>query len=291
MDCRALSLNLVDSHCHLDFEEFDADQAVVLERANLAGLARIVNPGIDLPTSRAALRLAERHPEVYAAVGIHPNSAALYVSSESGNEWQDTLAELAEMAQHPKVVAIGEIGLDYYRDRTPRQLQQQAFADQLELAAKLGLPVIIHTRNATREDRRCQIDALIQLGAWVKNLQMTQPDLAKRPGVLHAFSGESETARQAIQLGLWLGIGGPLTFENAVALQKIIATVPLERLLIETDAPFLTPHPLRGQRNEPARTVLVAQKLAALHGLPLEVVARQTTANAAKLFNWRNLVD
>ncbi|MBN1666330.1 MAG: TatD family hydrolase, partial [Anaerolineales bacterium] len=261
------------THCHLDFDVFDTDRALVMERVVEARVAKILNPGIDLPSSEGVLRIASEYSRVFAAVGVHPNSATT---------WEDeTLGHLRLLASRPKVVAIGEIGLDYYRDRAPRLLQQRVLAWQLELAGELGLPVIIHNRLASE-------DILALLTDWQLDLRQTNPRLAERPGVLHSFSGDQELAERILQSGFYLGITGPVTFRNARELQGVAAWAPLDRLLLETDAPFLTPHPYRGQRNEPANVRLVAEKIAELRGVTFTEVAEITTANAKKLFIWRN---
>jgi TatD DNase family protein len=261
---------LVDTHCHLNFELFASDRAETLERARAAGVRGILNPGIDISSSQAALLLADQEPELYAAVGIHPNDAL---------QWdEDSLPALRKLASHPKAVAIGEIGLDYYRDRTPRPQQKHAFQRQLELAAELELPVIIHNRDATA-------DTLQILADW--SAQLAGGPLSGRFGVLHSFSGSLREAHQAIGLGFYIGITGPVTFRNADELRQVAAGIPLERLLIETDAPFLTPHPHRGKRNEPAYVRFVAEKIAEIHSLPFETAAQTAAANAERLFNWR----
>jgi TatD DNase family protein len=268
----ASAVTLVDSHCHLDFEAFAPDRPAVLERAIQADVLRLVNPGIDLPTSRAVLQLSAAYPQVFASVGIHPNTDL---------PWEPALlAELEQLAAAPKVVAIGEIGLDYYRRHTPPAAQQQLFRQQLALAGRLGLPVIVHSREAMP-------DTLSILAEW--HSALANPALAARPGVLHAFAGDLADARQAIGLNFYLGIGGPVTFKNARRLQGLVAELPMAHLLLETDAPFLAPHPWRGQRNEPAYVRLVAEKIAELHHLPLAQVAQVTRANAAQVFNWREL--
>lgn len=262
---------LVDTHCHLDFESFDDDREAVLARAQEAGVLRMVNPGVDLASSQAALRLAERYPGVYAAVGVHPNDAAGWVDS--------SLEELRALAGRDKVVAIGEIGLDYYRDTTPRDLQKRIFKEQLDLAAEMGLPVIVHNREATD-------DLLEILEDWHKKLENSSLALSARPGVLHSYSGDATQARRAISLGFRIGFTGPVTFRNAPDLQEVAAELSLENLLVETDAPFLAPHPKRGRRNEPANVRLIAEKLAELQGESIEAVAQITTANAGQLFLW-----
>ena len=269
---------LVDTHCHLNFDWFDADRRDVIARARQAGIERLVNPGIDIASSRAAVQLAEAHSEIYAAVGVHPNDAL---------SWNDQTAdELRELAKHPKVVAIGEIGLDYYRDRSPHDLQQKIFLNQLHLAAELKLPVIIHSRNASTEDRRAVEDILAMLAELQQNLITTRSPLAERAGVLHSFSGDLSSALRAIELKFFIGVTGPVTFRNAPEQRRLVEELPLDQLLVETDAPFLTPHPYRGQRNEPAYVRLVAEMVSEIHHLPFDYVADITTVNAGRLFNW-----
>ena len=257
---------LIDTHCHLNFHRFDDDRASVLERAAAAGVHQLIIPAIDLNSCREALALCEEHHEIYAAVGVHPNSEDTVERS--------TLEQLENFASNDKVVAIGEIGLDYYWDKQPKLTQRRSFEAQLELAAQLELPVIVHNREASD-------DALAVLEAWAPTL----PDSLKgRPGVLHSFSGEAAHAERALALGFYLGFTGPLTFKTADDLRAIATRAPLDRLLIETDAPFLTPRPYRGKRNEPAYVKYVNQALAQLHGLTAEEMARQTAANAERLF-------
>ena len=263
-------MQLVDTHCHLDFERFDEDRERVIAQALNDGIVRIINPGIDLASSRAAVALAERFPQVYAAVGIHPNDSA---------DWNpNLLQEIRRLAQHPKVVAIGEIGLDYYRDYSPRAIQQEALRQQLGLAAELELPVIIHNREASE-------DVIAMLLDWQKQLLEMGSPLAGRPGVLHSYSGSLAQARQVIERNFCVGFTGPVTFKKAEALRTIAAQVPLDHVLVETDAPFLTPVPFRGQRNEPRYVRYVAEKLAALHGSTLAEFSAITTNNATRIFN------
>jgi TatD DNase family protein len=255
-----LAAGLVDSHCHLDLIEGNTDGLIASARR--AGLIAIINPGTSLKTSQAAVALAERHAMVYAAVGIHPHDARTFDHK--------TTAALYELAAHPKVVAIGEIGLDYYRDYSPRDAQQRAFQAQLELAAELGLPVIVHSRDATE-------DTFARLRDWSSGRN-------GRQGVLHSYSGGHEWLEQALLLGFFIGISGPVTYPKARQLQQIAQEVPLDRLLVETDAPFLTPVPFRGQPNQPAYVRYVAEKIAALRHVPLEQLGRQTTQNVIRLF-------
>jgi len=255
-------VDILDSHCHLDFESFDEDRAQVIAKAASVGVKRVINPGIDLETSRRAIALAQKYTGVYAAVGFHPYDASLVNEA--------SLLELTELTKADKVVAIGEIGLDYYRDRTPKSAQWYAFEAQLTLAQTVNLPVIIHQRESA-------IDTMAMLRAWAT--AGTHPGL-----VLHAFSGDAEMAAEAVSLGFYIGIGGPLTFKNARQLPGIIQTVPLDRLLLETDAPYLTPHPHRGKRNEPAYLPLVAHTLANLFEVDITTLTEQTTHNTETLF-------
>lgn len=262
---------LTDTHCHLNLGQFDEDRAEVIERARGEGLVRLLVPAVDRATSLSAMTLAAAEPEVYAAVGVHPNSIG---------EWgAESRARLAEMAAGEKVVAIGEIGLDYHWDKHPGERQRAVFSEQLDLAAELELPVVIHNREATE-------DVLAVLLGWVKELANAGSRLAERPGVLHSFSGDTAQAERAIEAGFLVGITGPVTFKNAPDLQARVAGLPLDRLLIETDAPYLAPHPHRGVRNEPAYVRLVAEKIAELKGLPVDEVLRATYENSVRLFRW-----
>ena len=259
------------------FRFLDPDRDSVIDRAVLHGIKRIVNPGISLTSSEAALQLARRHTGlVYAAIGVHPNE---------GSGWNDSsIEELREMASAPQVVAIGEIGLDYYRDRVEPEIQRQIFHKQLDLAASLALPVIIHNRQATA-------DILDIIGDWVMQLRLSNSKLINNPGVFHSFNGELETAQKIIDMNFYLGIGGPVTFKNAQFQQELVSKLPLDRIILETDAPFLTPHPHRGQRNEPAFVVLVAEKIAELHQVGLAKVKETTSHNADILFSWSSSLD
>jgi TatD DNase family protein len=261
-----------DTHCHLDFERFDPDRDEVIRRAWEAGLVKILNPGIDVETSDKAIRLSAEYPgQIFAAVGVHPNY---------GQDWmEDTLAALREQTRDANVVAIGEIGLDYYREYTPHDIQRTIFREQLNLAAEANLPVIIHNREATT-------DLMGILTEWTGELRSTRHPLAERPGVLHSYSDDLETAQQGLAMNFYLGIGGPVTFKNALDRKEVVRGIPLERILLETDAPYLTPHPHRGQRNEPAYIPLIAAEIAALQTTSPEEVAQITTENANHLFHW-----
>jgi len=263
---------LIDSHCHLDFSQFDGDRGQVVQRAREAGVQLIINPGYDLESSQRAVALAERYPEVYAAVGVHPHEARK-VSDE-------IIAGLRGLAAHPKVVAIGEMGLDFYRDLSPRDVQRRAFRQQLALAAELELPVIVHSREA-------HDDVMAILTERFKaQSPKSKAQSPKLKGVLHAFSGDWAMAEKAFELGFLVGIAGPVTFLNAHRLRGLVREIPLERLLVETDAPYLAPHPYRGKRNEPARVALVAAAVAEVQGVTEAAVIHQTMANARRLFGW-----
>lgn len=260
-------MSLVDTHCHLDFEAFDDDRPQVIARAAEAGVRRILNPAIDLSSCAVIMRLSEQYEGVYAAIGIHPNSTSSYSPEHLG--------ALLGYARHVKVLAVGEIGLDYYWDKSPRPVQIAAFEAQLALAAQAALPVIIHNREAGD-------DVISILEHWVNTLPST---LRERPGVLHSFSGSLAMAERALRAGFYLGFTGPLTYKNADETRRIAAAVPLNRLLVETDAPFLTPVPHRGKRNEPAYIPLMVERLASIRQLEIEEVAQATTTNAEQLFN------
>ena len=258
----------IDTHCHLNFHQFDDDRDAVVQRAWEAGVAVIINPAVDLATSRQAIELAERYPGVYAQVGVHPNDTA-----DFGPE---TVAELAELAAHPKVVAIGEIGLDYYWERVPHDRQWAAFEAQLELAARLDLPVVLHCRDAHADLRDV-------LRKWVPGAQM-QRGAGAILGVMHAYSGDQAMAEEAFGWNMALSFGGPLTFRNARDLHALLERLPLARIMLETDAPYLTPHPHRGKRNEPAYIPLIAQGLAQIKGVDAAAVGQATSALAQAVF-------
>jgi len=250
-------VHLIDSHAHLDSPKFDGGREAAIDRAREAGVVAILNVGGDLASSRAAVALAERNDFIYAAVGVHPHDATTVTPA--------VLDELRALSRHPKVVAIGEIGLDYYRDLSPRPVQRRAFAEQLALAAELELPVVIHSREALD-------DVLAALRGW------------EGSGVLHSYSGGPERLGEVLELGFSIGISGPVTFPKAEPLRAAAAAVPLERLLVETDCPYLTPVPYRGRRNEPAYVRYVAQAVARARGMEAEPLARATADNARRLF-------
>lgn len=260
------AISLIDTHCHLNFHQYDKDREAVIQRAAASGVHRVIVPAVDLRSCQQALELAESHRGIHAAVGIHPNSSRHFNAA--------TAARLREWAAHRQAVAIGEIGLDYYWDKSPKHIQRQAFERQLDLAGELELPVIIHNRDAND-------DALAVLKAWIPSLPAS---LRNRPGALHSFSAPSAVAECALELGFYFGFTGPVTFKKAKRLRALVKTLPRDRLLIETDSPFLTPHPWRGKRNEPAHVQYVNQKLAELQGVSAAEMAAHTTANAERLF-------
>jgi TatD DNase family protein len=250
-------MSLIDSHAHVDFPQFDRDREAVIQRARDAGLVAIVNIGTNLASSRASVALAERYDFVYATVGIHPHSA------ETADP--DIFQELRMLADHPKVVAIGEIGLDYYRDYSPRPAQRRAFRDQLALASALGKPVVIHSRDAHEE-------VLSTLEDW------------EGTGVLHTYAGGPENLDEVMAMGFYIGISGPVTFSRAKALREVARAVALDRLLVETDCPYLTPAPYRGKRNEPGYVKFVAEAVAQVRDVSAGQIARATTENTRRLF-------
>ena len=279
------SCTFTDTHCHLDLHQFDADRDAVIERAAAAGVAVIINPAIDLNSCRRVLMLAEQYPGLHVAVGVHPNGCADFDG--------ETVARLRDMAGHPKVVAIGEIGLDYYWNKVAVDQQRRALGAQLALAAEFGLPVILHSREpaavgrdlAGGEAGRCNVDLLREIEQWVPAARKRRGNHAIL-GVWHAFSGDLAQAQIAYDLGLVLGLGGPVTFQNAPRLQALVPQLRLDRLMLETDAPYLTPHPYRGKRNEPALIPLIAQALADQLGMTLAAVAAQTTLTAERCFRF-----
>lgn len=244
----------------------------MIERAREVGVNRILVPGTDLVDSQAACSLAEEYDEVFCAVGVHPNEAKQWVN---GFEEQ-----LHMLAQRPKVVAIGEIGLDNYWKTVPPDVQRAILEKQLNLATKTHLPVIIHSRESIE-------DLLPVLESWQAELRHTKSPLAEHPGVLHSYDGDLASGLKAIEMGFLIGITGPVTFKNGAKQQELVRNLPLEMILIETDSPYLTPHPFRGQRNEPGNVVYILNKIAELHRLDADLVAQQTSQNADRLFAWR----
>lgn len=272
---------LTDTHCHLDFNKFDPDRADVIARAKAAGVIRLLVPGLDSKSSKDAKQLAESDESIYAAVGFHPTDVDKF--SEMA------FAEIQGLAKRPKVVAVGEIGLDYYwvKEEAKRAIQRDVLKRQLAFATAANRPVIIHMREENDAwFGQASSDLLEILSEWVEQLKAKNPALANRPGVLHSFNGTLETAQKAIAMNFFIGVTGPVTYKNAGEKRRIIAALPLERLLIETDSPFLAPVPHRGARNEPAFVREIADKIAEITSRNLEEVAAATTENASRLFLW-----
>lgn len=251
---------LIDTHCHYNYDAFEPDRAEAIERARAAGVAYSVVIGYNMAANEWAVRLADEYPALYAAVGLHPNDGA-----EATPEGYERLERLLE---HPKVVALGEIGLDFHWNVLPPERQRAVFVEQLRLARRLDLPIVIHTRESDQEVVRVLEE---EGGPW--------------RGILHCFGGDPDVGQRALALGLHLGLGGVLTFKNARQLQETALTLPLDRIVLETDSPYLTPMPHRGKikRNEPAFLPFVARHLAALRGMAEEEIAAITTRNAAAL--------
>ena len=252
---------IVDSHCHLDYPGLAEDEAGVIARAVAAGVGTMVHIAAKREGWPIGIALAERRPQVWCAVGVHPH--------EAGKEGLDDPAPLLDLAAHPRVVAIGESGLDYFYDFSPRELQAASFRTHVRAARATGLPLIVHTRDAD-DDTMDLLEAEMAEGNFT--------------GVIHCYSSSRRLGERAVALGLHLGIGGILTFRNSDALREIVRDMPLDRLLLETDAPFLAPVPRRGKTNEPAYTAYVAKALADLRGLPVAEIEAVTTANFHRLF-------
>jgi len=252
---------LFDTHVHLNAEQFEEDLTEVIDRALEAGVERMLVVGFDRPTIQKAMELVEAYDFLYASVGWHPVDAI--------DMTDEDLLWIEELSVHPKVVALGEMGLDYYWDKSPKEVQKEVFRRQIQLAKKVKLPIIIHNREATADI----ITILKEEGA------------EEVGGIMHCFSGSAETAMECIKLNFLISLGGPVTFKNAKKPKEVAKEVPLDKLLIETDCPYLAPHPYRGKRNEPAYVRLVAEQIAQLKEIPVEEVERITTENAKKIFD------
>lgn len=251
----------IDTHCHLDEDAFTQDCAESISRAVDAGVVAMVAVGITLQSCRRVIELADRFPAVFATVGLHPN----YVSTAGPQDWDQIVA----LAKSPKVVGLGETGLDQYWDHSPLDLQVEYFDRHLELSRDLGLPFVVHCRDA-------EADVVAQLRRHAQQGPLN--------GVMHSFCGSSETAAACLEMGMYLSIGGMVTFKKNESLRQVATTIPIDRLLIETDAPYLAPTPFRGKRNEPAHVRLTAACLAEIRGVSKEEIAGATTANARQLF-------
>jgi TatD DNase family protein len=285
---------LTDTHCHLDFNKFDEDRDAVIQRAIETGVERILIPSMELESSKVVIKLANSHPNLFAAVGFHPTDLDGWNENSVAN-----LQSLME-AESPspygrrargegKILAIGEIGLDYYWVKEPEKQKQQreVLQKHLKLAQEVNLPVIIHMREENDTwFGQASIDLLNILSEWHQELSAQNHPLKEKPGVLHSFNGNLETAQKAMQLNFYIGVTGPVTYKNAEEKRQIIRQLPLERLLIETDSPYLTPVPHRGKRNEPAFVAHIADKIAEIHMTTREQVAKITSINANNLFGW-----
>ena len=258
-------LNIIDTHAHLDGEEFTGDFEAMLARAIEAGVSRIITCGTTLESSEKAIALAEKYPQIFAAVGIHPQ--------EIHNAQKSDIEKIAELAKNPKVVGIGEMGLDFHRKVVHEEEQIQGLKRQLELARELRLPVIIHNRQATKE-------MIEVLGDWVQKAQV------KTPGVIHCFQENAENARIFLEMGFYLAFGGYIGYPKSL-MAEVIKTVPENQLLAETDAPYLPPQKYRGQRNEPAYIRFTVEKMAGILGLSAERAAEITTENAYRVFKFQ----
>jgi len=270
-------MRLVDTHAHLDDDRFRADVEGVIGRAMDAGVAQMITVGTDPASSRSAVALAERYSSVYATVGLHPHRTAMFLRTG--------LDELRDLAAHPRVVAIGETGLDFFRDLSPREMQREAFRAQLQLATEANKPVVVHIRDR-RGESQAHDEAIAILRTWVSGLTASsRAGSVTRLGVVHCFSGEECWARDVLGLGFCLGIDGPVTYPNATALQAMVTRLPLDSLLLETDCPYLSPQPQRGRRNEPAYLPYIAAEVARLRAEEVQHVGQTTTENAQRLFH------
>lgn len=250
---------LIDTHTHLNHHQFDSDREEVIRRALENGVSKIVNIGFNRDTIPSSIALAEQYEFIYTTVGWHPQDAK--------DMRPDDLEWLESLCRHPKVVAIGEVGLDYYWDTSPKEVQHRVFREQIRLARKVGLPLVIHNRDAHQD--------VLQL--------LKEEKAAEVGGIMHCFSGSWETAKQCLDMNFYISFGGPVTFKNAKQPKEVLAEVPDDRLLIETDAPYLTPHPHRGKRNETGYVRLVAETAAEIKGMSLEELGKLTAENAVRL--------
>lgn len=251
---------LIDTHVHLNADQYDEDLQEVIDRARGNGIDRMIVVGFDEKTIKRTMKLIEEFDFVYGVIGWHPVDAIDF--TDEYYEW------IKELSKHPKIVAIGEMGLDYHWDKSPKDIQKEVFKRQIQLAKEVKLPIVIHNREATHD--------VIEI--------LKSENAQEVGGVMHSFSGSKETCDKILKLNFVISLGGPVTFKNAKQPKEVAKHVPLDKLLVETDAPYLTPHPYRGKRNEPMHVRLVAEEIAKLRDISLEEVARQTTANAERLF-------
>jgi len=254
----------IDTHVHLNADQYEEDLQEVIDRALEAKVERMVVIGFDRKTIERTMQLIEQYDFVYGVIGWHPVDAI--DCTQQDLEW------IEQLASHPKIVGIGETGLDYYWDKSPKDVQQELFRKQIQLAQKINLPIVIHNRDATGD--------VVQI--------LREENAASVGGVMHCFSGSVETARECIAMNFMISLGGPVTFKNSRLPKEVATEIALEHLMIETDAPYLAPHPHRGKRNEPAFVPLVAEEIARLKGLTIEEIAQATTANAKNFFGIDN---
>ncbi|WP_404430138.1 TatD family hydrolase [Sutcliffiella horikoshii] len=251
---------LFDTHVHLNADQYEEDLQEVIDRAQAEKVTNMVVVGFDRKTIKRAMELVEKYDFLYAAVGWHPVDAI--------DMTEEDLAWIEDLASHEKVVAIGEMGLDYHWDKSPKEIQKEVFRKQIQLAKKVKLPIVIHNRDATAD--------VVQI--------LKEEDAKEVGGIMHCFTGSLEVAKECMEMNFYISFGGPVTFKNAKKPKEVVKEIPMEKLLIETDCPYLTPHPYRGKRNEPGYVRLVAEQIAELKELTIEEVAEKTTANAKKLF-------
>lgn len=266
----------VDSHAHLTSKEFDADREDVIRRATDAGVHCIINPGTDLEDSRRAVELADRHPNIYACVGFHPHDAK--------KADDRSLREIETLSEHPKVVAIGEIGLDFHYDFSPRDVQAAVFKAQIEIAQRRDLPIVIHTRESSEETTAIVQQAVVAAPQWRSASLLPYSRFPAPKGVFHCFSGDRAMAWNVIKMGFYISMPGIVTFKNAGLATEVAAGVSAEHVLLETDSPYLAPVPHRSKRNEPAFIPLIAEKIASLQHLSSEDIARTSTYGVFRLF-------
>ncbi|WP_404460142.1 TatD family hydrolase [Sutcliffiella horikoshii] len=251
---------LFDTHVHLNADQYEEDLQEVIDRAQAEKVTNMVVVGFDRKTIKRAMELVEKYDFLYAAVGWHPVDAI--------DMTEEDLSWIEDLASHEKVVAIGEMGLDYHWDKSPKEIQKEVFRKQIQLAKKVKLPIVIHNRDATAD--------VVQI--------LKEEDAKEVGGIMHCFTGSLEVAKECMEMNFYISFGGPVTFKNAKKPKEVVKEIPMEKLLIETDCPYLTPHPYRGKRNEPGYVRLVAEQIAELKELTIEEVAEKTTANAKKLF-------
>lgn len=251
---------LIDSHAHLDDEKFDLDRKYLIENLEKNGIELVVNVGADMESSRKSVDLANLYDNIYAVVGVHPHAA---------KEMTDkSLREIEDLAKNKKVVAIGEIGLDYYYDNSPRDIQRKCFKEQIYLAKRLDMPIVVHTREADED-----------------TLEILKEEREGLRGVIHCFSSDRAQLEEYLKLGFFIALGGPVTFKKTDELKEVGKIIPIEKLLVETDAPYLAPHPYRGKRNEPMFVKQTANLIAELKGMTIEDLTLQTNKNTKEIFN------